>query len=135
MTPRRALLVVAVIGAVLLTWAASRFARQFEERPGEDHVAADAGESGERATLRFFRNPAPAPAFTVRDLLRMDLLRVNYLAHAPDELAQAVDKGDSRAFGRALLRKIDRRYGIEGLHLARADADRTGVVKWEVRAG
>ena len=68
MTPRRALLVVAVIGAVLLTWAASRFARQFEERPGEDHVAADAGESGERATLRFFRNPAPAPAFTVRDL-------------------------------------------------------------------
>ena len=68
MTPRRALLVVAVIGAVLLTWAASRFARQFEERPGEDHVAADAGESGERPTLRFFRNPAPAPAFTVRDL-------------------------------------------------------------------
>ena len=68
MTPRRALLVVAVIGAVLLTWAAARFARQFEERPGEDHVAADAAESGERATLRFFRNPAPAPAFTVRDL-------------------------------------------------------------------
>ena len=25
-------------------------------------------ESGERVTLRFFRNPAPAPAFTVRDL-------------------------------------------------------------------
>jgi thiol-disulfide isomerase/thioredoxin len=66
MTPRRALLVVAIIGAVLLTWAAARFARQFDQRPGEDPLAADAG--GERATLRFFRNPAAAPAFTMRDL-------------------------------------------------------------------
>jgi len=64
---------VAVIGAVLLTWAAARFARQFEEVPGEDHVAADASEAGDRATLRFFRNPAAAPAFTVRDLDGPDL--------------------------------------------------------------
>jgi thiol-disulfide isomerase/thioredoxin len=68
MTPRRALLIVAVIGAVLLTWAAARFARQYEELPGEDQLAADAGDSGERATLRFFRNPAIAPPFTMRDL-------------------------------------------------------------------
>src|SRR6185436_7617192 len=64
MTARRALLVVAVIAAVLVTWAAARFARQFDDRGEEDAVAADAGESGERATLRFFRNPATAPAFT-----------------------------------------------------------------------
>ena len=68
MTARRALLVVAVIAAVLVTWAAARFARQFDDRGEEDAVAADAGESGERATLRFFRNPATAPAFTLRDL-------------------------------------------------------------------
>jgi thiol-disulfide isomerase/thioredoxin len=68
MTARRALFVVAVIAAVLVTWAAARFARQFDDRGEEDAVAADAGESGERATLRFFRNPATAPAFTLRDL-------------------------------------------------------------------
>src|SRR6185503_2417552 len=48
MTARRALLVVAVIAAVLVTWAAARFARQFDDRGEEDAVAADAGESGER---------------------------------------------------------------------------------------
>jgi len=68
MTARRALLVVAVIGAVLLTWAAARFARQFENRPDDQQAAADAGGSGERATLRFFRNPATTPPFTLRDL-------------------------------------------------------------------
>jgi thiol-disulfide isomerase/thioredoxin len=68
MTARRALLVVAVIGAVLVTWAAARFARQFEGRPEEEQHAADAVDSGERATLRFFRNPATTPPFMLRDL-------------------------------------------------------------------
>jgi thiol-disulfide isomerase/thioredoxin len=69
MTHRGALLLVAVIGAVLLTWAAARYARQFDGAPKEEiGVAADAAEGGERVTLHFFRNPATAPAFTVRDL-------------------------------------------------------------------
>ena len=68
MTHRRALLLVAVIGAVLLTWAAARYARQFDGRPKEIGEVADAAGNGERVTLRFFRNPATAPEFTVRDL-------------------------------------------------------------------
>ena len=72
MTPRRALLLVAVIGAVLLTWAAARFARQFDARPDAAAAAsnadATAADQGERLALRFFRNPATAPAFKVRDL-------------------------------------------------------------------
>jgi thiol-disulfide isomerase/thioredoxin len=68
MTGRRALLVLAVITAVLVTWASARFARQFDRPPGEDRIAADAADAGERATLRFFRNPATAPPFTLRDL-------------------------------------------------------------------
>jgi len=67
-TPRRALLLVAVIGAVLLTWAAARYARQFDGQATGAEAAADAAAGGERVALRFFRNPAPAPAFTVRDL-------------------------------------------------------------------
>jgi thiol-disulfide isomerase/thioredoxin len=68
MTHRRALLLVAVIGAVLLTWAAARYARQFDGPPKDIGEAADAAGSGERVTLRFFRNPATVPEFTVRDL-------------------------------------------------------------------
>jgi thiol-disulfide isomerase/thioredoxin len=67
-THRYAVLFVAVIGAVLLTWAAARYARQFDGRAKEIGEVAQAAEGGERATLRFFRNPATAPAFTVRDL-------------------------------------------------------------------
>jgi len=68
MTHQRALLLVAVIGAVLLTWAAARYARQFDGRPKDIGDVAEAAEGGERVTLRFFRNPATAPAFSVRDL-------------------------------------------------------------------
>jgi thiol-disulfide isomerase/thioredoxin len=68
LTHRRALLLVAVIGAVLLTWAAARYARQFDGRPADAGQVADTAESGDRLTLRFFRNPATAPEFTVRDL-------------------------------------------------------------------
>jgi len=68
MTHRRALLLVAVIGAVLLTWAAARYARQFDSQPADVEQMADAAENSDRVTLRFFRNPATAPGFTVRDL-------------------------------------------------------------------
>ena len=68
MTHRRALLFVAVVGAVLLTWAAARYARQFDGRPNDIGEVADEAASGERVTLRFFRNPATTPEFTVRDL-------------------------------------------------------------------
>jgi thiol-disulfide isomerase/thioredoxin len=68
MTAKRALLVVAAIAAVLVTWASARFARQLEGGAGAERLAADAGEDTERVTLRFFRNPAAAPAFSVRDL-------------------------------------------------------------------
>jgi thiol-disulfide isomerase/thioredoxin len=67
-TPRRALLVVAVIGAVLLTWAAARFARQFDGPAKSAGETVDTSASGERVALRFFRNPATAPAFRLRDL-------------------------------------------------------------------
>jgi thiol-disulfide isomerase/thioredoxin len=68
MNGRRALLLVATIGAVLLTWAASRFASRFAE-PGDVHQqTAGARDGAEPVTLRFFRNPAAAPVFAVRDL-------------------------------------------------------------------
>ena len=68
MTLRRALLLVAVIGAVLLTWAAARYARQFDGQANGAEATADPSAGGERVALRFFRNPATAPPFTVRDL-------------------------------------------------------------------
>jgi thiol-disulfide isomerase/thioredoxin len=58
---------MAVIGAVLMTWAAAQYARRFSAPAAARTAAADGGDT-ERMTLRFFRNPAPAPAFTVRDL-------------------------------------------------------------------
>jgi thiol-disulfide isomerase/thioredoxin len=69
---RRALLLVLVTGAILLTWAAARFAQRFAE-PAGTAAAAGAHDASEPITLRFFRNPAAAPAFTVRDLEGRDL--------------------------------------------------------------
>src|SRR4051812_6358002 len=68
MNDRRALLAIACIGAVLLTWAAARFASRFAEPAAIQHQAADAPGAAEPVTVRFFRNPATAPAFTLRDL-------------------------------------------------------------------
>ena len=73
MTPRRALILMLAVGAFVVTWAVSRYAiegsagRPTNARaaaPAADDTAADA----EKITLRFFRNPAPAPTFTARDL-------------------------------------------------------------------
>jgi thiol-disulfide isomerase/thioredoxin len=71
MNERRALVLVLALGGILVTWAAARYARQIEERQPSATVAAAANPEGagtERVTLRFFRDPKPAPAFTVRDL-------------------------------------------------------------------
>jgi thiol-disulfide isomerase/thioredoxin len=70
MNDRRALLLVLVIGGVLLTWAAARYARQIEQGPpaAVAGAAADPAAGAEPVTLRFFRDPKPAPAFVVKDL-------------------------------------------------------------------
>jgi thiol-disulfide isomerase/thioredoxin len=71
MNERRALIVVLALGGVLVTWAAARYAREVEGRHGAPSAAraSDPDAVGtERVTLRFFRDPKPAPSFTVRDL-------------------------------------------------------------------
>jgi thiol-disulfide isomerase/thioredoxin len=70
MNERRALVLVLALGGVLVTWAAARYARQVEDRqPAAVSAASDPGAaSTETVTLRFFRDPKPAPAFTLRDL-------------------------------------------------------------------
>ena len=71
MNERRALVLVLALGGVLLTWAAARYARQVEHGQAAPAIASarvpDA-PGGEPVTLRFFRDPKPAPAFTIRDL-------------------------------------------------------------------
>jgi thiol-disulfide isomerase/thioredoxin len=70
MNERRALILVLAIGGVLATWAAARYARDVERREPAAQASplADPGAGNEKVTLRFFRDPRPAPAFTVRDL-------------------------------------------------------------------
>jgi thiol-disulfide isomerase/thioredoxin len=73
MNERRALLLVLVVGGVLVTWAAARYARQVEDRQSETVVAAAGSADTDKVTLRFFRDPKPAPAFTVKDLDGRDI--------------------------------------------------------------
>ena len=75
MNERRALVLVLALGGVLMTWASARYARQVEQRipaaatSAPTSAAADTGATGsETVTLRFFRDPKPAPAFTLTDL-------------------------------------------------------------------
>jgi thiol-disulfide isomerase/thioredoxin len=71
MNERRALVLVLALGGILVTWAAARYARQVEQRApaAAASAAADAGTAAsDKVTLRFFRDPKPAPAFTVTDL-------------------------------------------------------------------
>src|SRR5947208_616512 len=63
MNTRRALLLVIALGGITLVWTATRYARAVE--PGRAEVSEP---TGERVTLRFFRNPAVAPPFVARDL-------------------------------------------------------------------
>jgi thiol-disulfide isomerase/thioredoxin len=71
MNERRALVLVLALGGVLVTWAAARYARDVETRhPASVAEAAESRDpvTTDRVTLRFFRDPKPAPAFTARDL-------------------------------------------------------------------
>jgi thiol-disulfide isomerase/thioredoxin len=63
MNGRRALLLAIVVGAAAVMWTASRYTRALNGR-----AAAGEAPNGGRVTLRFFRNPAPAPSFAARDL-------------------------------------------------------------------
>jgi len=63
MDARRALLLAIALGGAALVWTATRYARAVEPD------RAEASEpTGERVTLRFFRNPAAAPQLVARDL-------------------------------------------------------------------
>jgi len=70
MTPRRALILVLAIAAFAVSWAASRYAMQVGGARTDAHAVAAAADAPdtEPVTLRFFRNPAAAPAFVARDL-------------------------------------------------------------------
>ena len=74
MTSRRALILVLAVGAFVVTWAVSRYAIEVSgigarpARTAAARAADDTASDGEKITLRFFRNPAPAPVFTARDL-------------------------------------------------------------------
>ena len=57
------MLVAIVVGVVAVTWGASRYTRALDRR-----ADARTDTRGERVTLRFYRNPAVAPAFAARDL-------------------------------------------------------------------
>lgn len=64
MNTRRAVLLAIALGGATLVWTATRYARAVE--PSGTEAAAEA--TGERGTLRFFRNPAAVPVFIARDL-------------------------------------------------------------------
>ena len=69
MNPRRAFVIVIVLGAVALVYVAARYSR--EARPAEAAAAAatgSAGDAGDRVSVRLFRNPATVGDFTVRTL-------------------------------------------------------------------
>ena len=73
MTTRRALVLVLAILAFVVAWATSRYAMQVGGMRGDAQAAArsahaDDAAGGDAVTLRFFRNPAIAPAFEARDL-------------------------------------------------------------------
>ena len=70
MNERRALVIVLALGGILVTWAATRYARQVEsQQPAAAAVAAlDPAAGGEKVALRFYRDPRPAPLFTATDL-------------------------------------------------------------------
>jgi thiol-disulfide isomerase/thioredoxin len=77
MNERRALVIVLALGGVLVTWAAARYARDVEQRAQPAAAAdalADPGAGAEKVTLRFFRDPKPAPAFTVKDIDGREIL-------------------------------------------------------------
>ena len=70
MNTQRALTLVAVVvlGALLVTLAASRYSRRVGGQKTVGEAEAATPSTGGPITLRFFRNPATAPGFAARDL-------------------------------------------------------------------
>ena len=66
MNPRRAFVLVIVLGAAALAYVAARYAR--EARPAAAASAGDLSDAGNHVELRFFKNPTAVGDFTVRDL-------------------------------------------------------------------
>jgi thiol-disulfide isomerase/thioredoxin len=69
MNPRRAFVIVIVLGALALVYVAARYSR--EARPAEAAAAAATGklgDAGDHVSVRLFRNPATVGDFTVRTL-------------------------------------------------------------------
>jgi thiol-disulfide isomerase/thioredoxin len=69
---RAALLLIIVLGSLAMVWAASKYSSQVASRAASAAPTADADSAGP-ATLRFFRNPAPAPTFASRTLDGRDI--------------------------------------------------------------
>jgi thiol-disulfide isomerase/thioredoxin len=65
MNPRRALMVVIVVGATALLWAGARYRREVGPEASPSPSVSPAGEA---IALRFFKNPGTVPDFTVQDL-------------------------------------------------------------------
>jgi thiol-disulfide isomerase/thioredoxin len=65
MKPRHALIVGVALLVVSVAWLGARYSRTADSEPAE---TASKEPGGERATLRFFRNPAAAPAFSLRTI-------------------------------------------------------------------
>jgi thiol-disulfide isomerase/thioredoxin len=65
---RAALLLVIVLGSLAMVWAASSYSRQVAMRNSAPALAEAASESGGTMTVHFFRNPAPVPAFSAKDV-------------------------------------------------------------------
>ena len=62
MNPRRALIVVVVLGAAALLWAGARYSREVRS------AVSSPAPAGEALALRFFKNPAAVSDFTAKDL-------------------------------------------------------------------
>ncbi|MBI3494103.1 MAG: TlpA family protein disulfide reductase, partial [Acidobacteria bacterium] len=67
MSGRRALILLIVVGALSVMWAASRYARR-SDAASAANPADDTSGGGDKVTLRFFRHPATVASFTARDL-------------------------------------------------------------------
>src|SRR6184192_3168435 len=75
MTQRRALVLIIVIGAAAMVFAATQYARDMMAHSATASTAsstssspADDSSGGGPITLRFYKNPATMSDFTIRDL-------------------------------------------------------------------